>query len=592
MVAFLRGGLFLASIVCLLLAAASFAGFAVPWLILAGLLFVAFLGVAFYHELMESQIRRSRLLMKIYRQSIARVMRDWNGIDATDGKPSARFEPVSVDLDLFGPESLYALLGIVKTPNGVATLASWIEQPAEPEEIRARQIAVAELKDQHDWRIDFALRCEQLAASQSGPNRFVMWAESEDWIHHRMWLLWLCRLTAATTVAALLLTITGFAPLVITGPILMVSCTINFILSVFFAGTIHDIFNSISSHRHEIAHYTELFQGIGEFQTESPFLRQIQTRLTEEPNNVLRHIDSLSTLNWLANIRRNGILFIAYLLFEFLFMWDAHVLHLLERWKHRHGELARQWFEALGQWEAINALSKLAFDNPDWTFPAVDDFDGSKPRIICRQLGHPLMDNSRVCNDVVVGPPGTVLLVTGSNMSGKSTLLRGIGVNVVLAQMGSVVCAQDMNIPPVRVETSMRIVDSLASGTSFFMAELKRLKEIVDQAKDGEDMDSRTLLFLLDEILQGTNSAERQIAVSRVVESLIRHGAIGAISTHDLDLATTTELKDACVPVHFTEQFETVDGVRSMTFDYQVRTGIAPTTNALKLLELVGLSDR
>jgi DNA mismatch repair ATPase MutS len=157
--------------------------------------------------------------------------------------------------------------------------------------------------------------------------------------------------------------------------------------------------------------------------------------------------------------------------------------------------------------------------------------------------------------------------------------------------MGSVVCAQQMKLPPVRVETSMRIVDSLAAGTSFFMAELKRLKEIVDQAKEYADLGSQTLLFLLDEILQGTNSAERQIAVSRVVDSLISHGAIGAISTHDLDLATTTELKDACVPIHFTEQFETVGGKRRMTFDYQARSGIAPTTNALKLLEMVGLSE-
>ena len=176
-------------------------------------------------------------------------------------------------------------------------------------------------------------------------------------------------------------------------------------------------------------------------------------------------------------------------------------------------------------------------------------------------------------------------------MSGKSTLLRSVGVNVVLAQMGSVVCAKEMSLPPTVVETSMRIVDSLAAGTSFFMAELKRLKEIVDQADSFSNNSSQTLLFLLDEILQGTNSAERQIAVSRVVESLIDRGAIGAISTHDLDLGTTAELKEACIPIHFTEQFETVDGKKQMTFDYHARKGIAPTTNALKLLEMVGLAD-
>ena len=156
--------------------------------------------------------------------------------------------------------------------------------------------------------------------------------------------------------------------------------------------------------------------------------------------------------------------------------------------------------------------------------------------------------------------------------------------------MGSVVCANKLTMPPLRVETSMRIVDSLASGTSFFVAELKRLKQIVDLSREVKQ--NQTLLFLLDEILQGTNSSERQIAVSRVVESLIEQGAIGAISTHDLELASTDELKDACVLVYFSEQFETVDGESQMTFDYKIRNGVAPTTNALKLLEMVGLGQK
>ena len=581
----------MASVACLFLAAASVAGVAIPWLVLAGILFIGFLGVAFYHELMERQIRQSNLLMRIYDQSAARIRRDWPKLKFEDCQPSEKFEPVSVDLDLFGPNSLYALLATAKTVSGVATLGQWIEQPAEPDEIKARQVAVAELKDQADWRTDFALRCHQLSASQSGPSRFVTWAESDDWIHPRPWLLWFCRLNALATIAAILLLLTGILPLTIAGPILIVTITLNFVVSVFFAGTMHEIFNSISSHRHEIAHYTELFSGISEFESKSPFLKQIQSQLTDEPNNVLKHIASLSQLNWLANIRKNGMLFIVYLMFEFLFMWDVHVLHLLERWKQRHGKLARTWFEALGKWEAILALSNLAYDNRDWVFPIVEQREGSDVLIQCKQLGHPLMDESRVCNDAAVGPPGSVLLVTGSNMSGKSTLLRSVGVNVVLAQMGSVVCAKEMSLPPTVVETSMRIVDSLAAGTSFFMAELKRLKEIVDQADSFSNNSSQTLLFLLDEILQGTNSAERQIAVSRVVESLIDRGAIGAISTHDLDLGTTAELKEACIPIHFTEQFETVDGKKQMTFDYHARKGIAPTTNALKLLEMVGLAD-
>ena len=236
-------------------------------------------------------------------------------------------------------------------------------------------------------------------------------------------------------------------------------------------------------------------------------------------------------------------------------------------------------------------LAKLAGDEPGWNFPQVVDLPASEAIVSCQQLGHPLLDRNRVCNDVQVGPPGTVLLVTGSNMSGKSTLLRSIGVNIVLAQMGSVVCAKQMRMPPIHIETSMRIVDSLADGVSFFMAELKRLKEVVDTAATLETDQAKTMLFLLDEILQGTNSRERQIAVSRVVRKLIDENAIGAISTHDLDLATTDELAAACRTVHFSEQFHEVDGQRKMTFDYKMLPGIAETTNALKLLEMVGLGE-
>jgi DNA mismatch repair ATPase MutS len=301
---------------------------------------------------------------------------------------------------------------------------------------------------------------------------------------------------------------------------------------------------------------------------------------------------NLGSLISLANLRRSGSLYVFYIILEFMFFWDVHALDLLERWKEKNGGRARQWFSDLGQMEALAAIAKLAGDEPEWEFPTVFDTAGDSEVIVAGdQVGHPLLDESRVCNDVQLGPVGTVLLVTGSNMSGKSTLLRSIGANIVLAQLGSVVCSKNFRTPPVRIETSMRIADSLADGVSFFMAELKRLKEIVDTAKEHASDNPRRLLFLLDEILQGTNSVERQVAVSRVVRKLIDEKAIGAISTHDLDLADTSELAAACQTVHFSEQFVEKDGKKTMTFDYQMKPGIAQTTNALKLLEIVGLGD-
>jgi DNA mismatch repair ATPase MutS len=194
-----------------------------------------------------------------------------------------------------------------------------------------------------------------------------------------------------------------------------------------------------------------------------------------------------------------------------------------------------------------------------------------------------------VSNDVDVGPPGTFVLVTGSNMSGKSTLLRAIGTNVVLAQAGGPVCAESLRLPVVDVWTSIRIDDSLEAGVSLFMAELTRLKRIVDAARAPSR--ERPLLYLLDEMLHGTNTAERRIAARRVLSYLVRAGAIGAATTHDLTLAEDPALDAAARRVHFTERFEERDGETVMTFDYRLRPGLATSANALKLLAMIGLGE-
>jgi DNA mismatch repair ATPase MutS len=245
----------------------------------------------------------------------------------------------------------------------------------------------------------------------------------------------------------------------------------------------------------------------------------------------------------------------------------------------------RGWLAEIGRFEALSTLAVLKFEQPEWCFPEVGP---EVDRFAARQLGHPLIrEGQRVSNDVEVGPAGTFLLVTGSNMSGKSTLLRSIGVNAVLAQAGGPVCAQALRLPPVTLATSILVEDSLAEGVSFFMAELQRIQKIV-AASDQTQGTGRVLLYLLDEVLRGTNSYERQVAVRRVVHHLLRRGAIGAVSTHDLQLAEVEDLKDLFVPVHFRETLHP-GGDPPMTFDYVMRPGIATTVNALKLMELVGL---
>ena len=267
-------------------------------------------------------------------------------------------------------------------------------------------------------------------------------------------------------------------------------------------------------------------------------------------------------------------------------LWDFHVLALLERWQRAAGREARRWLTALGEIEALAALAALRFENPGWCLPEVT---AGQPELAARDLGHPLLPPARrVGNDVTVGPAGTFVLVTGSNMSGKSTLLRAIGVNVVLAQAGGPACAAALRLPPLRLATSILVEDSLAAGVSFFLAELLRIKRVVAAAGEA-GREGAVLLYLLDEVLRGTNSVERQVAVRRVLRHLLARGALGAVSTHDLALASGPGLSQAARPVHFRETIAAgPDGPR-MTFDYRLRPGPATTTNALALLRQVGL---
>lgn len=588
---YIRGFIFLASLFPLLLGFANAWEQQTLWWVLSGALFLAFLVVAFLHERMQSDLKRSLMLSRMHKESIARCERKWADIRDREVEVPKPFIPISVDLDLFGPNSLFKLLGITRTPLGTETLRRWIIDGALSDEVKLRQEAVEELKWEFDWRLDFRMSCEQLESSHSGPSRFVEWCESPDWYAGREWVLWLSRLTSLVSLVAIVGTVFTLIPLTISGPALIGACVVNFILSIVYAGSMHDVFNQVSSQTNEAKHYVKLFDMASEFPSKSAKLLSLQSRMQKTEDGAQPSIKKLGLLIWLANIRRDAFVFLFYIILEFLFFWDAHMLRLLEGWKKKHGHRAKEWFTDLGEWEALCALAKLAGDEPTWIFPKVESAGPKDAVVKGTQVGHPLLNISRVPNDVQVGPPGTVLLVTGSNMSGKSTLLRSVGVNVVLGQMGSVVCADELSMPPMRIESSMRIADSLADGVSFFMAELKRLKEVVETAKQHDGSNPRRLLFLLDEILQGTNSRERQIAVSRVVKKLIDENAIGAISTHDLDLATTDDLEKACRTVHFSEQFHEVDGKKKMTFDYQMKSGIAETTNALKLLEIVGLGE-
>jgi DNA mismatch repair ATPase MutS len=265
-----------------------------------------------------------------------------------------------------------------------------------------------------------------------------------------------------------------------------------------------------------------------------------------------------------------------------LVLWDAHCVLALENWRKRAGRHVRRWLEVIGEVEGLSSLAAFAHDHPEHTWPTLSE----TPAFRAKGLGHPLIEpGALVRNDVALRGPGTALLVTGSNMSGKSTLLRSMGINAVLAMAGAPVVASELVTSAFELRTSMWARDSLAKGVSHFYAELQKLKRVVDGIES-----ARPLFFLLDEILQGTNSRERVIGARSVLRHLLERGALGAVSTHDIGLLDLPPELDAKLDkVHFEEQVTEADGASTMSFDYRLRPGIVRSTNALRLMKRVGI---
>ncbi len=550
---------------------------------LAGLgLLALFIVLVRYHSVLGKERRRYDELYKINNEARLRLRRQWADLPLRHTVRAESGSAYAGDLDIFGRASLFELLGTVGTQMGEATLARWLLQFASPETVRARQAAVAELAPLIDLRDALYLPGRLFGESKPDPQPFLAWAEGERWLARRAWLPWTARLSVAALWALLAAQLFGL----VAYPFYLIFVALNLVIALTLGKDIYGVLSTASAREGAFRQYAEMFKLLSAAQFNSPMLRESQAHLTVEGVPAHRYIERLYKLAKFT-IPPSAQLYIP---IQALTLWDVHLLGAFERWQAQVGAGAaggaRVWLETLGEVEALAALSLPAHDNPSWVFPDVDPLTDT---LDAEELGHPLLAGDvRVANSVQVGPPGTFLLVTGSNMSGKSTLLRAIGANIVLAGAGGPVCARAMRLPPVELWTSMRVSDSLEQGVSYFMAELLRLKQVVDAARRVEGGERR-LLYLLDEILHGTNTAERQIAARRVVLYLVGSGALGAVSTHDLTFAESREVAAAARPFHFSETFTEGSEGPQMTFSYRLKPGIATSTNALKLMRMVGL---
>jgi hypothetical protein len=547
----------------------------------AALLLLSFGVLVYVHGRLDEREQWHDALARLNLEAAARVQRDWPRLPPVEMTPAGASHAYAEDLGIFGRASLFQLLAWTGSRAGRETLSRWLLEPAPADEVRERQAAVRELAPLETFREEFGAVGRLVPPEAQELEPFFRWAETSGWMLGSRWLV---PVTHGLRLASLgLLALHLFS--VIDRPLWLYPVAPGLLLSALCGRRIVSTYARVFSRQPLFQQHAEMFRRLAALTVSSPRLVELQRRLASSGLTAAAEMERLDRLKRLADLRFQA-------LFHFpvnaLALWDLLLVERVERWQRRAGVQVREWFEILGEADALCALASIAHDNPDWAFPTVDE---GATRLVARDLGHPLLrGDTRVCNDVEVGPPGTVLLVTGSNMSGKSTLLRSIGVNVVLAQAGAPVCAASMTLPPLLTWTSMRVQDSLEEGVSYFMAALRRLKLVVEAARRSPSGPPR-LLYLLDEILQGTNTAERQVAVRHILRHLLDLPVIGAVTTHDLELAASSDLERACVPVHFTEGVEADASGGRLSFDYRVRPGIASSRNALKLLHLVGLDS-
>jgi hypothetical protein len=533
------------------------------WLCVPVLAFAALL--VGHHRIRNQRIRAQRAV-QFYQAGLDRINDQWSG----KGTAGARFDvPHHIyadDLDLFGTDSLYELLCAARTQMGENSLAQWLLAPAGIQTIRARHACIADLRERLDLRESMATDGESAAITLQ-PESLNAWARAPNRLD-RAWVRGAAPLSAGLAVGA----IAVWAAWGFLFPLLAV-ILIEAALSYALRKPIHEAITAVESAFEDLKGLAVLLNRIETEHFEAAPLRDLQSKLSSHTLGASAAISKLATIVNFVEARRNPIL--APLLL--LFMYPLQTALAAERWRAAHGAVIHSWLDTLGEFEALLSLAQYSFEQPADPFP---EFLEGTPAFNATALGHPLIAAAvRVCNDVDISGQTRVLLVSGSNMSGKSTLLRTVGINTVLAMAGAPVRAKSLQLTPLQIGASIRINDSLHEGSSRFYAEITRLRRLFEPG-------ALPLLFLLDELLQGTNSADRRVGAQGLIRALLHKGAIGLISTHDLSFTEVDGLEPGAIEnVHF--QDELVEG--RLEFDFKLQPGIVTKSNGIELMRSIGL---
>jgi hypothetical protein len=537
-----------------------------PWLILAPA--AGFAALVVFHDYVIRARHRARRAAAFYEAGLARLDDRFEGT----GRSGTRFidpdHPYALDLDLFGPRNLFERLSTARTRMGENALAAWLKAPGSPARIRDRQAAVGDLRPRLDLREDLATLADDGAAGVD-PVALASWSTAAPRLSG----------TAPRYVAAGCSLLTSAALLGWgmwgAGPWWFVVCaSIQGVLALALRSRVAAVVREVERPGQDLVLLAAVLQRLEHERFDSRYLQELRSALDAEglapSTRVAVLARRVERLNW----RRNQI----FAPLAALLLWNTQCALAIEAWRAAHGKAVPTWLSTVGEIEALGSLAGYGYEHPQDPFPEIVEsgvlFDGAG-------LGHPLVPESRcVRNDVRLDSELRLLVVSGSNMSGKSTLLRTVGINAVLALAGAPVRAERLRVSPLAVGATLKVQDSLQEGSSRFYAEIKRIRQLVEIA--GGPL---PLLFLLDEVLHGTNSHDRRIGADAIVRALLDRGAVGLLTTHDLALSRIAETSRGVTNVHFEDHLE--DG--RITFDFKLRDGVVRKSNALELMRSIGL---
>lgn len=536
--------------------------------------FLAFIIIAIFHNRKIRNRKESELFISINKRGLDRISGNFKNVKDKGEEFLDEKHPFTSDLDVFGRNSLFQMINSTKTKFGREKLSEILSLKEIPtkEEIIKRQEAIKELGEKVKWRQGIEVKSTLKKSGLKNIDELLEWANSKREIKPLFKIV--PYLFIALTIISIVLVTLKVLPITY----LILVFMINYLVVKVLTKDLSEVISLFDIHKKDIEAYTNLLSLIDEEEFQSELLKDLKGKLIDGNKSAVKEMRALKSLvDWLGDSTGNAY----YLLLNVTILSDTFILRNLEEWRSLNGSKLRGWLEVMGEVEALASISNIAFDFENWCYPEIsieDTIEGV-------EVAHPMLGEKAVSNSFALnkkeGISRKVALITGSNMSGKSTFLRTLGINLLLSYIGAPVCAKSFRCSIFSIYTCMRTKDNLEESISSFYAEILRIKILIEAAKKGEKV-----FFLLDEIFKGTNSRDRHEGAKVLINQLVNNGAMGLVSTHDLELCDLEETRKWIKNYNFQEYYED----NKIKFDYKLREGKSKTQNAVHLMKLAGIN--